>query len=158
MRFLTQLHCSATVLHFVRSAIYRCIDGFDCCHVCCQLCQSTMTPNYLSDFVHCPAEFGRLAVFGWSEESRANARWRYCLEELCYLNQVGLEKKEETEKNMPFILKAKTIQFVYIHWLFTYLWHENKNHEIVYLRINLYVRSFLCNYLPVSTLYYWKNA
>ena len=37
----------------------------------------------LSDFVHCPAEFGRLAVFGWSEESRANARWRYCLEELC---------------------------------------------------------------------------
>jgi len=36
----------------------------------------------LSDFVHCPAEFGRLAVFGWSEESRANARWRYCLEEL----------------------------------------------------------------------------
>ena len=36
----------------------------------------------LSNFVHCPAEFGRLAVFGWSEESRANARWRYCLEEL----------------------------------------------------------------------------
>ena len=36
----------------------------------------------LSDFVHCPAEFGRLAVFGCSEESRANARWRYCLEKL----------------------------------------------------------------------------
>ena len=43
-------------------------------------------PHYdseLSDFVHCPAEFGRLAVFCWSEESRANTRWRYCLEELC---------------------------------------------------------------------------
>ena len=54
-----------------------------------QYCNDTDSTMYhydseLSNFVHCPAEFGRLAVFGWSEESRANTRWRYCLEELWY--------------------------------------------------------------------------